>query len=275
MAGLTFSGDFQSAFRDFLFRMGDAGQAGLFADRFQFSRITQDPTTSFSARFEGSFVPSSVTGTITAIDASLTVVDRGIDRVWDFTIDEVSISLRQAFRIAGSSYSFSEVGLQLGLIAEPVHARGGNDADRLVPFDAFVLRQNDRLYGNGGNDLLDAGDGADRLFGGAGRDTLAGGAGNDTLNGGMGDDLLAGGAGRDRLAGGSGADRFVLESGSGRNIVTDFAADDLIAFRAASARDRAQVTVAGDDLVVALGRASLVLRGAAELTLTEDHFVLV
>lgn len=71
---------------------------------------------------------------------------------------------------------------------------------------AFVLDDNDELYGEGGDDTLRGGWGDDLLHGGAGVDDLNGGAGDDELNGGAGGDTLVGDAGVDEIHGGSGDD---------------------------------------------------------------------
>jgi Ca2+-binding RTX toxin-like protein len=68
---------------------------------------------------------------------------------------------------------------------------------------------NDRLYGDYGNDVVDGGAGDDRLYGDYGDDVLDGGAGDDRLYGGYGDDVLVGGLGDDRLNGDSGVDRVL------------------------------------------------------------------
>lgn len=86
----------------------------------------------------------------------------------------------------------------------------------------------DRLYGGDGADGLDGGALADTLYGDAGRDALFGGLDNDRLYGGTEADRLNGGAGNDTLSGGTGADIFVLRNAGGADVVTDFAADDVL-----------------------------------------------
>jgi Ca2+-binding RTX toxin-like protein len=109
---------------------------------------------------------------------------------------------------------------------------GGQDNDRLwgdagddilgdLYFNGFGYREpgNDWLNGGDGNDRLGGGDGDDFLFGGDGSDWLGafidtsqgGGyygsdAGNDVMYGGNGDDYISGGDGEDRLFGGAGND---------------------------------------------------------------------
>jgi len=75
---------------------------------------------------------------------------------------------------------------------------------------------NDRLTGNGADNILNGKGGA------------------DTLSGGAGDDLLAGLAGNDTLKGGSGADFFAFNSApdlkADFDTVTDFSSDDRLGF---------------------------------------------
>ena len=99
-------------------------------------------------------------------------------------------------------------------------------ADLYAPgylWDLDFLNGNDRIIGNGFNDLAKGGNGNDRiegrsgddsLFGEAGHDRLFGDAGTDRLYGGGGNDDLVGGRGADRLYGGSGADHFVFDKAS-------------------------------------------------------------
>ena len=62
-------------------------------------------------------------------------------------------------------------------------------------------------------------DSANSLIGGKGKDSLIGGAGNDTLWGGKGNDTLTGGAG---------SDVFIYQAGQGKDVITDYAAGDLL-----------------------------------------------
>ncbi|MFD1882568.1 calcium-binding protein [Paracoccus pacificus] len=90
----------------------------------------------------------------------------------------------------------------------------------------YGMGGNDRLRGNGLEDLLNGGTGNDSLFGLEGHDTLIGGAGNDLLSGAGGDDLLLGDQGDDRLLGGSGNDE--LRDPGGRNRMQGDAGNDTI-----------------------------------------------
>ena len=95
-----------------------------------------------------------------------------------------------------------------------------------------TLQQIQNVHGSLGNDRL-TGDGADNLLsGGAGNDTLSGGEGNDVLITGSGDDFIFGGVGDDVIVvatgvktvdGGAGVDRLDFGSAPG-NVTVDFAA---------------------------------------------------
>lgn len=81
---------------------------------------------------------------------------------------------------------------------------------------------NDRLYGDVGNNYFDGNTGDDLIVGGGDNDTLMGGEGSDILRGGEGYDNLTGGTGQDTLCGGDGADVFNLISSSGTDQILDY-----------------------------------------------------
>lgn len=122
---------------------------------------------------------------------------------------------------------------------------------------------NDRLFGQGGNDILRGGWGNDLLDGGSGNDTIFGGLGADALRGGPGRDRLFGDVGPDALAGGAGADIFVFNRQSGADIVQDFQDGlDRLQFAGLTRAQVAQVIAngreAGADTVLTLSAASRV-----------------
>lgn len=145
-------------------------------------------------------------GTVTAL--TLTVAGAQV-----FSLDKVSLSLPQLYRLLGDPTAFS------------TYLFGGNDtfagtatADYVTGFGGA-----DSLVGGAGHDVLSGDAGNDYLRGDAGNDSLAGGLGNDTASGGdgadqiygnSGDDRLFGGADNDLLAGGSGNDRLVGDLGN-------------------------------------------------------------
>ncbi|MEJ1372883.1 MAG: calcium-binding protein, partial [Candidatus Sedimenticola sp. (ex Thyasira tokunagai)] len=129
---------------------------------------------------------------------------------------------------------------------------------------------NDRLYGEGGNDLLIGGEGNDRLNGGVGADSLIGDAGNDRLYGGegsdtlvgesgvdwlsgdKGDDILIGGTGNDQLRGGVGSDIYHIARGDGGDRITDLGGQDRVLFDGSIAHDQLWFSRSSDNLKVSL-----------------------
>ncbi len=81
---------------------------------------------------------------------------------------------------------------------------------------------NDRLYGDIGNNYIDGCAGNDLIVGDLGNDTLLGGEGNDILRGDEGYDILTGGAGNDTLVGGDNADIFELTSANCTDQILDY-----------------------------------------------------
>jgi len=84
------------------------------------------------------------------------------------------------------------------------------------------------IAGNGGDDVINGQDGNDYLLGNGGNDQLNGGGGNDTLQGGGNNDTLNGGDGDDINTGGGGSDKFVFDDDDGTDIVTDYAAGEVV-----------------------------------------------
>lgn len=99
------------------------------------------------------------------------------------------------------------IDLELGLVRAD-----GVDVARISGFErAYSEAGDDKLIGNGDNNVLGAGDGADRIFGGAGNDIIYGGNGADYIVGGHGRDVIDGGAGDDYFKAGFDGDRFVFK----------------------------------------------------------------
>lgn len=140
----------------------------------------------------------------------------------------------------------------------------------------------DYVHGNegndsmvGGNDLHDDTDGADVMFGGAGNDHIYGCGGNDSIMGEEGNDLIVGGAGEDTLAGGAGRDIFVYFGQTGQDIITDFAANDIISInRTANIRsfeDIVYISNPGSSYqYIDFGNGGLTLQ--TEITLESSNF---
>jgi len=154
-----------------------------------------------------------------------------------------------------------------------IDGRGGNDELRGGAGNDTLLggAGNDRLFSDEGNDVLDGGFGNDILFAGEGNDVLDGGAGNDRLRGFEGDDVLTGGAGADTftfefLA----RDRTDLDNDNrmddvfdvpvedGRDVITDFAAGDVLEILGAAPGDLDVDAAGGGTLIGFEGRESTV-----------------
>ncbi len=125
----------------------------------------------------------------------------------------------------------------LAMFGSAVPVAGGSGNDTLLGSSGA-----DNLHGLGGNDVLD---------GAGGDDYLAGGSGDDTLHAGTGNDVLEGGEGKDTylLEAGFGTDRLILSSQTA--IFSDGPSADRIVFGASLSRTDAQMTVSGDDLIIA------------------------
>jgi Ca2+-binding RTX toxin-like protein len=91
----------------------------------------------------------------------------------------------------------------------------------------------DRIFGQDGNDTLLGGEGNDYLDGGLGNDVIYGQDGNDSISGAFGNDRLFGGAGADTIFagwgndaiygdGGTGADVFIFAANEGLDVISDF-----------------------------------------------------
>jgi Ca2+-binding RTX toxin-like protein len=115
----------------------------------------------------------------------------------------------------------------------------GQEGDDYITVDIG----NDEVYGNQGIDVIHAGAGDDRLFGGQnggeptpdkngnmkmqdGVETLSGGNGNDLIYGNFGDDVILGGTGNDTIFGGQGDD--ILRSGVGDDTLWGGVGDDTL-----------------------------------------------
>jgi Ca2+-binding RTX toxin-like protein len=72
---------------------------------------------------------------------------------------------------------------------------------------------NDRITGNGGDDVINSYAGSDWIDGGSGSDLIYAGAGIDTILGGEGTDSIWGGLGKDRIHGDSDADYLCGDDG--------------------------------------------------------------
>ena len=150
-----------------------------------------------------------------------------------------------------------------------VFGKGGDDL-------IFLGRGHDVGLGGDGNDVLRGGIGKDTLDGGAGDDKLIGGIGKDVLNGGAGDDKLVGGRHADMLTGGEGEDVFVFGRGSGHDVITDFTqGEDAILLSGGFGSRKAPDHIADgtDGAVITFGGATITLEGVVAADITHDDFL--
>lgn len=85
-----------------------------------------------------------------------------------------------------------------------------------MPGAGWPRQSDDRLIGDGSNEIINGLAGNDNIDGGAGNDRLNGDAGTDSLHGRDGNDTLEGGVGDDLLDGGAGNDTYLFNEGSGK-----------------------------------------------------------
>ncbi|CAG0973053.1 hypothetical protein RHDC4_01400, partial [Rhodocyclaceae bacterium] len=82
-----------------------------------------------------------------------------------------------------------------------------------------ATRGNDRLTGDGSDEIIAGWDGNDQIDGNGGNDSLLGELGDDRLYGQAGNDVLMGGAGNDLLDGGAGNDIYIFNRGDGQDTI--------------------------------------------------------
>ena len=106
----------------------------------------------------------------------------------------------------------------------------------------------------------------DRIWGNGGDNILAGGGGQDRLHGGAGNDAIGDGAGTDMIYGGAGADLFVMAADNARDWIRDFEAGvdqiDIIDWEAEVPDDLGYRQRGPAALEITSGRESLVLIAA-------------
>lgn len=178
------------------FTTGDAYRDLRVLDAGSFSSVRFDAGAGDDTFFNGTAVPSTVSG------------GDGDDVITGGAGDDVILGQAGNDRIDG------------GDGGDQISGNAGND---VITGGAGM----DDIRGQAGNDDLDGGAGdGDVLRGGDGKDTLRGGDGNDTLYGDAGNDTVYGDAGNDRLFGGDGDDD--LEGGYGSDELYGQAGDDVL-----------------------------------------------
>jgi autotransporter-associated beta strand protein len=131
------------------------------------------------------------------------------------------------------------------------------------------------------------GSGDDRITGDGADNVLDGRAGNDQINAGAGNDIVIGGEGDDQLNGGTDNDTFVFASGFGNDSIQHFDANpaggqDLldisrIGITAATFANDVIITDLGNDTQVQIGTDSILLVGVNGIganTITQQDFLL-
>lgn len=137
---------------------------------------------------------------------------QGIDTA-DYSARIENLSLR-----IGAGFASGAVGELDNIEADVENVLGGSGNDRIEGngLDNILTGNagNDFIFGSAGIDVLNGNAGDDQLIGGSGDDDMFGGLGNDQLFGTSGADELSGESGNDILVGGSGTDAFNGGSGS-------------------------------------------------------------
>ena len=87
---------------------------------------------------------------------------------------------------------------------------------------------------------------ANRIIGGDGNDTIIGGTGNDTLTGGKGSDV------------------FVYASGDGNDLITDYAAEDIVSITSGTAK----LATKNKNVIITVGNRKITLTGGAGKVIT-------
>ena len=138
----------------------------------------------------------------------------------------ISLVVAEGDVIAGSKVtdiSFAQEGINdTGEIAFQARLENGNNAIFRAEPNSKPTHDNDRLYGDIGNNYIDGRAGDDLIVGDRDDDTLVGGKGNDIVRGGEDYDILTGGAGHDTLVGGADADIFKLAANKGTDRILDY-----------------------------------------------------
>ncbi|MBR4152674.1 MAG: calcium-binding protein [Selenomonadaceae bacterium] len=87
----------------------------------------------------------------------------------------------------------------------------------------------------------------------------------NSIIGGAGNDILIGDKGNDTLKGGNGSDTFLYNSGDGDDVIIDYADEDKIKIASGTIKS---VKQSGNDVVLTVGSNKIMVKGAADKTVT-------
>jgi len=254
MPVLTLAGDF-SLITTAIAKVHDVTRASFNYGSANLSDLWYDNGMSFASGFEGQFVHTTNSGTISSVTLELYDVKKTAQLLSaEFT--DFSVPFSSVFTITTSSYTYTEAGWLTAVKLGAYTVNGSERDDTLVATSDFAFAGNDVMFAGAGHDVFNGYGGDDRLMGQGGSDTLIGGGGKDLLKGGAGADRLIGGFGKDMLVGNKGKDVFIFSS-KGRDKIRDFQ----------DGRDKIEVKKANSfsDLdIVDTSRGALVTDGSAE-----------
>jgi serralysin len=150
----------------------------------------------------------------------------------------------------------------------------GNRIDTGSDADTIYVANNDRVFGQAGDDIFEAGDASGyRASGGAGNDTFYLGKNGRALGGDGNDRFFVGSGGSNLLSGGVGADQFWIANGeapASANIVLDFqVGTDVLGF--IGGVKFADLTRTGNNIGIG-GNTIATLTGVDTTTLTAANF---
>ncbi|PSB56132.1 alkaline phosphatase PhoX [Chamaesiphon polymorphus] len=154
----------------------------------------------------------------------------------------------------------------------------GNRVDTGSGADTIFVANNDRAFGQAGDDLFEASDASGyRISGGAGNDTIFLGKDGRALGGEGNDRFFAGNGGGNTLSGGAGADQFWIFNGeapASANTVIDFQLGTDVLGISGSSLKFADLTRTGNNIAIG-GNTIATLTGVDTTTLTAANFAFV
>ncbi len=155
---------------------------------------------------------------------------------------------------------------------------GNNRIDTGSGVDTIFVANNDRAFGQAGDDIFEASDASGyRVSGGAGNDTIFLGSNGRALGGDGADKFFAGIGGGNTISGGAGADQFWIYNGeapSGANTVVDFQIGTDVLGISGSSLKFADLTRTGNNIAIG-GNTIATLTGVDTTTLTASNFAFV